>query len=258
MLSVIIIAKNEERNLRRCLESVKWATQIVVLDSGSIDNTVNIAKAYTREVYSTDWQGYGVQKERALSYATEDWVLNLDADEAVGDELKSELLEAIQSDRAEAYRVPIQMNFYGKPLRYSSSPSRHIRLFRREGAHYSSDIVHEKIVLPSKFRVSQLKNAIQHQSFRDIAHALYKVNRYSSYSAKIRVEKNKSASLIKTILGTTWMFLRCYVLQRGFLDGKEGFVFATLNAMGTFCRGLKQVYPDKAMKDLPKVNEGHS
>lgn len=256
MLSVIIIAKNEEANIRRCLESVKWAQQIVVLDSGSVDKTVQIAQEYTDEVYCTDWKGYGIQKERALSFAACDWVLNLDADEAVSDALKQEILEAIQSDKADACRIPIRMTFYGTPLDYSSSPKRHIRLFKREGAHYSSDIVHEKIILPTHFRIAQLSLPILHQSFRDISHALYKINRYSSYTAKIRLEKNRRGSLLKTLFGTSWMFFRCYILQRGFMDGQNGFVLALLNAHGTLARGLKQLYPDRQIKQLPNVVDG--
>ena len=157
MLSVIIIAKNEEANIRTCLQSVEWADELIVLDSGSTDNTVAIAKEYTEKVYSTDWQGYGVQKQRALALATGDWVLNLDADEFVDEQLKNTIKAAIASDQADAYRIPICMNFYGKPLRFSSSPKRHIRLFKRSNAHYSNDIVHEKIVLPKGARISKIK-----------------------------------------------------------------------------------------------------
>jgi glycosyltransferase involved in cell wall biosynthesis len=253
MLSVIIIAKNEEANIRRCLESVKWADEIIVLDSGSEDQTIAIAREYTEKVYSTDWQGYGVQKQRALSLATGDWVLNLDADESVDLQLQSVIKSAINSNRADAYRVAIRMNFYGYPLRFSSSPKRHVRLFKRLGARYSDDIVHEKIILPAAFRISKIKKPIMHHSFQDVSHALYKINRYSSYSAKIKIEKSKKGSFTKTILGSSWMFLRCYLLQRGFLDGKPGFLFAVFNAQGTFYRGIKQLYQDAQIDKLPNT-----
>ncbi|KTC85429.1 MULTISPECIES: glycosyltransferase family 2 protein [Legionella] len=255
MLSVIIIAKNEEANIRRCLASVQWADEIIVLDSGSSDNTIAIAKEYTNKVYSTDWQGYGIQKQRALSLATENWVLNLDADETVDDQLKAAIVKAITSDDADAYRIPICMNFYGFPLRFSSSPKRHVRLFKRAGARYSSDIVHEKIVLPHGVRISRIKKAIMHHSFQDVSHAIYKINRYSSYSAKIKIEKNKKPSFAKTLLGTCWMFFRCYFLQRGFLDGKAGFLLAVFNAQGTFYRGIKQLYRDSQLNKIPATNE---
>jgi glycosyltransferase involved in cell wall biosynthesis len=255
MLSIVVIAKNEEANIRRCLESVRWAEEIIVLDSGSDDKTVEIAKEYTKHVFSTDWQGFGIQKQRALSLATQEWVLNLDADESVDNHLKDEITAAINKDTADAYRVPIQMYFYGKPLKYSSSPSRHIRLFKRKDTQFSSDIVHEKIQLPSTARVGQLHTPIIHQSFRDLNHALAKINLYSSYTAKIRISKGKTTNLIFVGANSFWMFIRCYVLQRGFLDGVNGLIFAILNSMGTFFRGLKQIYPDQILKDLPPVEK---
>ena len=251
MLSVVIIAKNEAKNIRRCLESVHWADELIVLDSGSSDTTISIAQEFTQHVYSTDWQGYGVQKQRALAHASGDWVLNLDADESIDTSLKNEIIQAIKSSEIDAYRVPIQMYFYGKPLRFSSSPVRHIRLFKRHQASFSADIVHEKINLPATARIAKLSRPIAHHSFRDVSHALYKINRYSSYSAKIRINNKKTISLGKTLASTSWMFFRCYVLQRGFMDGQAGFLFAWLNAQGSFYRGIKQLYPDCEISELP-------
>lgn len=251
MLTVIIIAKNEQHNIRQCLESVAWADELIVLDSGSTDNTITLAKEFTTNVFSTDWQGYGIQKQRALERATGDWVLNLDADESVDKGLKQQIIHEMAADKIDAFRIPIQMYFCGKPLRYSSSPTRHIRLFKRQGARYSNDIVHEKIILPENARVGQLSNAIVHHSFQDVSHALYKINRYSSYSAKIRIEDKKKASLCKTLMSSSWMFFRCYLLQLGFMDGKEGFLFALLNAQGSFYRGIKQLYQDRELHKLP-------
>lgn len=248
-LSVVIITKNEAANLRRCLESVRFADEIIVLDSGSTDSTVAIAGEYTQHVYkSDDWQGYGIQKERALLLATSEWVLNLDADESVSDELKAVITEVISVAEFDGFRIPIQMCFYGKVLRYSSSPTRHIRLFKREGAHYSDDIVHEKILLPEGSNVGKLKAPIHHHSFQDVSHALYKINRYSSYSAKIRLSRKEKTSFLKILTGTYWMFFRCFVLQRGFLDGHAGLLMAVLKAQGTFYRGIKQLYPDASLR----------
>lgn len=253
MLSVIIIAKDEAANIRHCLESIQWVDEIIVLDSGSQDQTVAIAKEYTPKVFSTDWQGYGVQKQRALELATGDWVLNLDADEWVDDALRQAILNAITSNEADAYRIPIRMNFYGQSLRFSSSPKRHIRLFKRIGACYTPDIVHEKIQLPPAARVRCIRQVIMHNSFQDLSHVLQKLNRYSSYSAKVKLETKKPQGFIKTLVATAWMFFRCFVIQRGFLDGKAGFVFAVFNAQGTFYRGMKQVYQDKERDSLPRV-----
>ncbi len=252
-LSVTIIAKNEERNIRRCLESVQFADEIIVLDSGSADNTVAVAKEYTEHVFSTDWPGYGAQKQRALLKATGDWVLNLDADEAISEKLQQEILQVIASDKADAYRIAIRMNFYNQPLKYSSSPKRHARLFKRENTYFSTDIVHEKIILPEGTRIGKLKNSIMHHSFKDVSHMLYKMNKYSSYSAKTYIAKKRRPGFVKTLASTSWMFFRCYVLQRGFLDGKVGFLFSVFNAQGTFYRGIKQIYQDSDIDQLPNL-----
>ncbi|AAU26909.1 TPA: glycosyltransferase family 2 protein [Legionella pneumophila] len=254
MLSVIIITKNEEANIRRCLESVHFADEIIVLDSGSTDNTLAIAREYTDKVFSTDWQGYGIQKDRALQKAQGDWVLNLDADESVSSELRQEILQAISSDTADAFRIPIQMIFYNQVLKYSGSPKRHIRLFKRENASYSKDIVHEKVLIPVNARVGKLKKPIWHHSFSDVHHVLYKLNKYSSYSAKIRIESNEKVGLVKTFFSALWMFVRCLFLQKGFLDGRAGFLFAVFGAQGAFYRGVKQIYKDRDINKLPSVN----
>lgn len=250
-LTVLIIVKNEEHTIRRCLESVHFADEIIVLDSGSSDNTVAIAREYTEHVFSTDWPGYGAQKQRALSKATQKWVLNLDADEVVSDQLAQEIMQAIASDAADAYRIAIQMNFYNQPLNYSASPKRHARLFKREQATFSTDIVHEKVILPEDARIGALKNSIMHHSFKDVSHMVYKMNKYSSYSAKTYMLKRAKPGLIKTLAGASWMFFRCYIIQRGFLDGRAGFLFAVYNAHGTFYRGVKQLYQDCNLELLP-------
>lgn len=245
MLSVIIITKNEAHNLMRCLSSVRWAKEIIVVDADSTDNTVAIAKQFTPQVFVyADWQGYGRQKQRALALATQPWVLNLDADEVVDKPLKAAIEKAIFANEACAYRIPIVMNFYGKPVPHSSSPKKHIRLFKRQGAVYSDDIVHEKIILAKNACIKKIARPIMHYSFQDLSHALAKLNRYSSSSALVRKQSKKPPAFLLIFLNSLWMFFRCYLLQRGFLDGQAGFLLAQLNAQGTFFRGMKQLYPD--------------
>jgi glycosyltransferase involved in cell wall biosynthesis len=250
MLSVVIITKNEELNIRRCLESVQWADEIIVLDSGSTDKTIAIAKEFTPHVFSTNWQGFGVQKQRALAYATCPWVLNLDADESVSPQLRSAIEKAISLDKYDAYRIPIKLNFYGQTLNFTSSPTRHIRLFKREGANYSDDLVHEKIILPQTHQIGRLSAPIMHHSLRDIQHAIYKMNLYSSYSAKIKLQKQNYGSIWKAILGSGWMFVRCYFLQGGLFDGRAGLILSIMNAHSSFYRSVKQFYPDLVEKQL--------
>lgn len=254
MLSVIIIAKNEEANIARCLESVRFANEIIVLDSGSTDKTMVIAKQHTDQVFLTDWHGYGMQKQRALAKASGDWVLNLDADESVTPELQEEIKKAMNSSEFDAYRLPIKMVFYGKVLRYSSSPKRHVRLFKRAMSSFNpEEIIHEKVILADGTRIGKIKAPIMHHSYQDVSHVLYKINKYSSYSAKSRLAAKPAASFIRTICSTLWMFARCYLLQFGFLDGREGFLFAIFNAQGTFYRGVKQLYLDHDIDELPNT-----
>lgn len=255
MLSVIIITKNEAHNIQRCLESVSWADEIIVYDSGSTDSTLEIAKRYTDKVFQSEWSGYGIQKQRALNAASGDWVLNLDADESVSPALKKMIQKVTVEASFDAWRIPIRMCFYDKILRYSSSPKRHIRLFKRKDASYSSDIVHEKIVLPLTSRVAQMKEPIIHHSFVDLSHALYKLNRYSSYTAKIRLKQTSRPRFSLILMASFWMFFRTYILQRGFLDGKAGFILAFYHAEGAFYRGMKQLYPDRTLDELPEVED---
>lgn len=243
-LSVIVIAKNEQDNIGRCLQSVAWADEIIVLDSGSTDNTIKIANEFTNKVFSTDWQGYGIQKQRALDHATCEWVLSLDADESVTPALKKELLLAIQNQQADAFRIPILLNFYGKQLNYSGCYRQHIRLFRRAGAYYTKKLVHEEVLLPAASNVFKLKAPIYHHSFRDVSHALQKINQYSSTTAQIRAGENRSSSILKAIGSSMLMFLRCYFLQFGFLEGQRGLLIAILNAHGSFYRHTKMIYRD--------------
>lgn len=253
MLSVIIIAKNEQANIKRCLESVRFADEVIVLDSGSTDNTVAIAKQYTEHVFVTDWKGYGVQKQRALAKASGDWVLNLDADEFVTPALQEVIKKAIASNEADAYRVAIQMVFYNQVLKYSGSPKRHVRLFRRSKARYSDDIIHEKVLMMPGSRIERIKQPILHRSFQDVSHVLYKLNKYSSYSAKVRIDAHKKTGFIRTLISAGWMFGRCFILQRGFLDGRLGFLFALFHAQGAFYRGIKQIYKDRNIDKLPNI-----
>lgn len=246
MLSVIMITKNEAYHLEKSLKAVDFADEIIVVDSGSQDNTLEIARRFTDKIYSyPDWRGFGVQKARALSHATQDWVLNIDADEVVSSELKNDILAFIKRKDADAARLPIRLVFQGKVLRYTNAFSNHIRLFKREGAQYSDDIVHEKICLPRKSRIRRLDGLLLHYSYRDLSHALAKMNRYSSYTAKQRRMRGQAGNLWLTLCSAGWLFFRTYVLQKGFLDGKEGLMFAILNMEGAYYRGMKVIYPDK-------------
>lgn len=238
-LSVTVITKNESQNIEACLRSVRFADQIVVLDSGSTDDTIQIARSMGAEVsISPDWQGFGIQKNRALALANSDWVLSLDADERVTPELQAEIRATLEAPAFDVYSFPRLSSYCGRYMRHSGwYPDRVTRLFRRHAAQFSDDLVHEKIMTSSK--VGQLRSPLRHESFRSFEAVLDKANRYSTAGAQILLNRGKSASLGTALGHGLWTFIRTYFLRLGFLDGRMGLVLAISNAEGTYYRYLK-------------------
>lgn len=239
-LSVIIITKNEAANIRACLESVAWADEIVVVDSGSSDDTVSICKALGAQVHeTTDWPGFGKQKNRALSYATGEWVFSLDADERVTPELRSEIEAAVQNPHGHAaFRVPRLSSFCGRYMRHSGwYPDYVTRLFQRGAAKFSDDLVHERVIVDGP--EGSLRRPLLHDTFQNLEQLLEKINQYSTAGARALNQKNKTATLKKAVGHAVWAFLRTYVLRAGFLDGREGFMLAVSTAEGTYYRYVK-------------------
>lgn len=250
-LSVIVITKNEAQNLGACLKSVAFADQIVVLDSGSTDTTVHIAKSFGAEVSISDvWPGFGIQKNRALGMARSDWVLSLDADERLTPELLAEVQATLRAPRFNAYSFPRRSSYCGQYIRYSGwYPDRVIRLFRRGTASFSDDVVHEKLV--TSHQVGQLNFPLLHESFHDAESVIDKVNRYSTAGAQNLFIRGKSSSLSKALLHGLWAFVRTYFLRLGFLDGQLGLVLAISNAEGTYYRYLKLWLLHRASSKTP-------
>ena len=239
-LSVIIITKNEERNIRDCLESVKWANEIIVLDSGSTDKTIEIAREYTEKVHSTDWPGYGPQKQRALELASQEWVLTIDADERVSPALQKKIPKLIQSSNFDGYKVKRPLIFCGKLIKYANGTNYQLCLFKRKLAHFTPEIVHESIIVDGA--IGKLEEPLYHLSFETVGNLLDKINLYSSLNAEKRAKQGKKSSLFKAIIHGLWMFFRVYFLKKGFLDGKEGFILAISFAEGSYYRYLKLMY----------------
>lgn len=243
-LSVIIITKNEAHNITRCLESVKWADEIIVLDSGSTDNTVQICQQYTSLVFNTDWPGYGPQKARALAKATQPWVLSLDADEqvseALGNKIKAHLASSTETN---GIYLPIQLFFLNKKIKYANGSSKHLRLFKRTAAKFTESIVHEDLNVEGKTDI--WRTPIYHYSFENINQLVGKMNHYTTLVAEQRLLNHRRSSMTKAFTHSLWMFIKVYILKLGFLDGGPGLILAYSFAEGAFYRYAKMSYPPK-------------
>ncbi|MEK9656750.1 MAG: glycosyltransferase family 2 protein [bacterium] len=222
-LSVCVIAFNEEHNMKGCLESVKWADEIIVLDSGSTDKTCEIARQYTELVEVVDWPGYGVQKQRSVDRATCDWVLSLDADERVSEQLKKAIQEVLVQSEYDAYGVDWPLVFNDRVLRSTVSSKGRLCFFRRGKASFSSDKVHEKFNCTGK--VGYIKAPLYHYSFRDSMHMVEKLQ-HTAEVAKIRCDRNVKSSVSKAVFRAILMFLKFYILKGGIFERKEGFIMA--------------------------------
>ena len=239
-LSVVVITKNEARVIARCLESVAWADEIIVLDSASTDGTPDIARKLQAKVTTrNDWAGFGAQKNRALDLARGDWVLSLDADEWVTPELRAQMEHAIANPGNNvAFKMPRLSSYCGRFMRHSGWWPDHVtRLFRRDAARFSSDLVHERLIVDGT--VGPLQAPLRHEAIVDLDDALGKMNAYSTAGAMMQFERGKKSSLSAAIVHGIWTFLRTYVLRAGFLDGREGFMLAVSNAEGAYYRYLK-------------------
>ena len=236
-LSVVIITKNEEKRVARCLQSIQWADEIIVFDSGSTDNTVAICRKWTPHVYETDWPGYGVQKGRALAKTTGDWVLSIDADEEVTEGLRQEIQDCVAQNRAghAGYKIPRLNKVCGMYLRHGGWwPDYHPRLACRDKLVFNAKRVHEGMVIDGS--VGFLTQPMLHDGAADLDDMLHKSHLYSTLAAEERFANGRSCGLSIAVARGMWTFIRLYLLKGGFLDGRMGFVISVLAAQGTYYR----------------------
>ncbi|MFT3741337.1 MAG: glycosyltransferase family 2 protein [Gammaproteobacteria bacterium] len=238
-LSVIIITKNAAASIRRCLTSVQWADEIIVLDSGSTDDTVKICREFTPHVFETDWPGYGQQKNRALDKAQGPWILSLDADEWIDATLQPEIQRAMATP-FDAFYVPRKNQFFGHWLHHGEpGQDKVIRLFRKARGRFSDNVVHESVQVSGVS--GQLTGCIYHETYVSIEDMLERLNRYSTLSAQMRFQQGQRSSVLKAMGHGLWAFIKGYILQKGFLDGRVGFIVAVAQAEGSYYRHLKLV-----------------
>jgi glycosyltransferase involved in cell wall biosynthesis len=237
-LSAIIITKNEAANIGACLKSIAFCDECVVVDCGSSDGTPAIAKSMGAKVTEHAWQGFGPQKNFALSLAAGEWILSIDADERVTPELAAEIEKIINEGDADGYEIRRRTRFLGREMLQSRLfPDYILRLFRRDRAHFTDALVHEGLICAGP--VARLSRTLLHDPVLHLEDALSRVDRYSTASAEMLVAKGRQVSFATGIAHGMWMFFRIYILRLGFLDGRVGFLFAAVNAEGSYYRYMK-------------------
>lgn len=253
-LSVVLMVKNEADNLPRALQSVKFADEIIVADTGSTDNTMELAQQLGANVVSCQWQGFGPTKVDALSHATEQWVLSLDADEEITAELAEQIRHVVNDSANEyaAYRLTRQANFLGRWIRHSGwYPDYVVRLYRNGQARMSDDPVHERIVTDGK--VDTLTGILRHFTDPTIDHYLEKMRIYARLSAEALFAQGRRCHWWDLVVRPPFMFFKTYILKRGFLDGWQGLALAFFSAVHVFTKyaNLKMLWVDKHNLRIP-------
>jgi glycosyltransferase involved in cell wall biosynthesis len=241
-LSVAIITYNEERNIRDCLESVKWAYEIVVVDSFSADRTVEICREYTDKVCQNKWQGFVEQKNFAVSKASHDWILSIDADERVSDELSDEIRRILKYGAAcDGYYMPRKAFYVNKWILHCGwYPDYKVRLFKKDKGRWEGTegmAIHESVKVDG--RVGYLRGDILHYSFPTISSHLKTINNYTSISAREKFKKGDRAEIISMLLRPPFNFLKMYIVKGGFLDGLPGFIVSALSSFHVFLKYAK-------------------
>jgi glycosyltransferase involved in cell wall biosynthesis len=251
-LSVCVITANEAERLRGCLESVAWADEIVVVDSESADKTVLMAREFTERVFVRPWPGFAAQKNFALSQATGDWLLSLDADERVTAEARAAIERVLVQDGPHAgYAFPRRNIFWGRWVRHGGLyPDWQIRLFRRGAGEFLDQAVHESVRVTGS--VARLEAPLLHASYRDLEDFLTRSNRYSTLAAEEWVRSGRRVSAAALVLRPLGRFFSMYVFRAGFLDGWRGLVLALLYGHYVFLRSLKVWERTRAQRGGPE------
>lgn len=239
-LSVVLITKNAEALLEKCLQSCAFADEIVVVDSGSTDRTLAIASAYKAKVIHQTWLGFGPQKQFAVQQASHDWVLCLDADEWLSEKLRHEISSLLNNPALGAYRFARSNKFMGRFLKFGEGyPDYSLRLFDRRQARWSDDVVHEYVIANGE--VGTLAGDLMHESGEDIALYLGKQNRYTSLQAETLYQRGKKAGIAKLLLSPLLRFVKFYLLRQGFRDGLPGLVHISIGCFNSYLKYAKLI-----------------
>ena len=223
-ISVVIITKNEEAKIEACLQSVEWADEIIVIDSGSTDRTIEMCHSHTNLIFVESWEGYGAQKNKGIARSSCEWVLNIDADERVPPALVEEIQRILlRQTEMEGFQIPFRHFIGDKLIAHSGyTPDYHLRLFR--SSFRFEGTVHESV---SCTKVGYIKNPIHHYTYDDIAAFVTKINRYTSLEAD---KETRHAGFLRFVLGPSKEFAKRYFYQKGFLDGRLGLIICGMHA----------------------------
>lgn len=240
-ISVVIITKNEAHIIGSTLQSLQGITDnIVIVDSGSTDETISIAKKFQAHVIETRWQGYGITKNIGIDAATNDWILSLDADEAIDEKLKDSISQLNTSDENVVYKLRYKNFFCNKWIRFGEwSGDKHIRLFNRKKVKWNDASVHESLVMPAGVKVIELNGNVLHYTTRDMDEYMQKTIQYAKLNAKKYYLQGKRPNFFKLYFGPAFTFIKHYIFELGFLDGFEGYVIAKTTAWYSY---MKYVY----------------
>lgn len=239
-LSVAIITLNAASQLEACLQSVRFADEVVVVDSGSTDGTRALAERHGARVIHQDWLGFGPQKQFAVDAARHDWVLCLDADERVSPALQAAIENALENPSTAAFRFPRCNRFLGRYLRHGEGyPDWSLRLFDRRQAHWSNDAVHEKV--ETNGRVADLNGDLQHDSAESLATYLAKQNRYTTLAAEMALAAGKRASVGRIAFSPLVRFVKFYFIRQGFRDGLPGLIHIAIGCFNSFMKYSKML-----------------
>lgn len=248
-ITAVIITHNEARNIQRCLASLKTvADEIIVIDSFSTDDTLAICQQEGAIVKQQAWLGFGPQKNAGIQMASHEYILSLDADEALDDELKASIQAAKDQGLQGMYDFTRLNYYYGKFLRHGVEyPDYKIRLFPKSKVRWNDELVHETLILSPEVPQNRLKGHLLHYTYFTIQEHVAKANKYTNLGAELNYKKGKKASWFKIIFGPLATFLQAYIFKRGFLDGGHGFIVAAMHAYGAFMKYTKlwQMYNEK-------------
>jgi glycosyltransferase involved in cell wall biosynthesis len=238
-ISCVIITYNESRNIRRCLESVNWVDEIVVVDSYSTDDTREIASAFTDKIHPLKWSGFGPAKEYARTRAGGDWILSVDADEVVPDKLREEIQRVTESQESlEGYFIPRRSNFLGRWIRHGGwYPDLVLRLFKKEKGSFTDRMVHEEVKVSGS--TGRLRSDLLHYTDPDLDHYLKKLNRYTSLDAIQLFRQGRRAGILDILLRPMLTFMKMYFFKRGFQDGLPGLILAVSSSFYVFSKYVK-------------------